>query len=195
MVVGSRQSSNDCIFYPCTLFQGKTEEVRDLRSDTSAYLLKRVSSLNEGLRARCYFSFFFFPCYSSPLHSTLLIRDHAYSPWRVLRRFNSSPQVQVSGVLHFFSSCSISSPFLLFALLPCYLLVSLPVRHPSFYVLPTPYAFRSSLSPSHNLYLYFGGSRCSRSRLCSFSPSFSLTFYLHMQVLILKSWPTTDIQY
>lgn len=61
MVVGSRQSSNDCIFYLCTLFQGKTEGVRDLKSDTSAYLLERVFSLSEGLRAECFFlSFFFF---------------------------------------------------------------------------------------------------------------------------------------
>lgn len=102
------------------------------------------------------------------------------------------------GSFTFSSSCSISSPFLLFALLPCYLLVSLPVRHPSFYVLPTPNAFRSSLPPSPHLYLCTFtsvGARCARSHLRSFSPSSSLTFHLHMQVLILKSWPTTDIQY
>jgi len=61
MVVGSRQSSNDCIFYLCTFFQGKTEGMRDLKSDTSAYLLERVFPLSEGLRAECFFlSFFFF---------------------------------------------------------------------------------------------------------------------------------------
>lgn len=61
MVVGGRRSSNDSIFYLCTLFRGKTEGVRDLKSDTSAYLLERVFPLSEGLRAECFLlSFFFF---------------------------------------------------------------------------------------------------------------------------------------
>lgn len=58
MVVGSRQSSNDSIFYVCTLFQGKTEGVRDLKSDTSAYLLERVFSSQRGIKSTMFFSFF-----------------------------------------------------------------------------------------------------------------------------------------
>lgn len=196
MVVGSRQSSNDSIFYLCTLFQGKTEGVRDLKSDTSAYLLERVFPLSEGLRAECFFLSFF--CYSSPLRSTLLIKDHAYSPRRVPQHYNSSPQVQLSGVPHFFSSLSLSSSFLLSALPPSPLLICLPIRRPSFHVLPTPYPLRSSLPPSLHLYLTTFTLVVHNALLPSFPclpPAFSLTFHLHMQVLILKSWPTTDIQY
>lgn len=94
----------------------------------------------------CFFCSFF-SCYSSPLHSTLLIRDHAYSPRRVLQRYNAPAQVQLSGVLHIFSAFSLCSPFLLFALFPSYLLVSLPVHHLSLYVLPTPHPFRFCLLP------------------------------------------------
>lgn len=54
---------------------------------------------------------FLFSCYSLALRSTLLIKDHAYSPRRVLRRYNSSPQVQLSGAFHFFSSPSPLLPF------------------------------------------------------------------------------------
>lgn len=70
MVVGSRQSSNDCIFYLCTLFQGKTEGVRDLKSDTSAYLLERgvFFFLSEGLRAECFFLSFFLLFFTIALH-------------------------------------------------------------------------------------------------------------------------------
>lgn len=60
MVVGSRLSSNDSIFYVCTFFQGKTG-VRDLKSDTSAYLLERVfffPPLSEGIKSTMFFSFF-----------------------------------------------------------------------------------------------------------------------------------------
>lgn len=109
--------------------------------------LKEFSLSARGLSAGCFFPFLFFSCYSSPLHSTFLIRDHAYSPRRVLQHYNSSPQVQLSGVLRMFSFFSLCSPFLLFALLPSYPLVSLPVRHPSFYVFPTPHPFRSRLLP------------------------------------------------
>lgn len=59
MVVGSRQSSNDSIFYVCTLFQGKTEGVRDLKSDTSAYLLERgFFSSQRGIKSTMFFFFF-----------------------------------------------------------------------------------------------------------------------------------------
>lgn len=120
-------------FYLCTLFQGKTEGVRDLKSDTSAYLLERVFLLSKGLRAECFFlSLFFFFSYSSPLRSTLLIKDHAYSPRRVLQHYNSSPQVQLSGVPHFFSSLSLYSPFLASALPPSFLLACLPNPSPFF---------------------------------------------------------------
>ena len=122
-----------------------------MKSDTSAYLLERVFPLSEGLRAECFFfPFVFFSCYSSPLRSTLLIKDHAYPPRRVLQHYNSPPQVQLSWVLHFFSSFSLSALFLLSALPPSHLLVILPVRQPSFHVPPTPYP---SLSPSLHLYL------------------------------------------
>ena len=196
MVVGSRRSSNDCIFHLCTFFQGKTEGVRDLKSDTSAYLLERVFSSQRGIKRRMFFLSFF--CYSSPLRSTLLIKDHAYSPRRILQHYNSSPQVQLSGAPHFFSSLSLSSPFHFSPFPPSPLLVCLPIRRPSFHVLHIPYPLRSSLLPSLHLYITtftLAAHNALLPSFPSFPPSFSLTFHLHMQVLILKSWPTTDIQY
>lgn len=135
------------VSFICVPFSGVKQEWGTCKAIHLRTCLKEFFPLSEGLRAGCFFFLFFFSCYSSPLHSTLLIRDHAYSPRRVLQRYNAPPQVQLSGVLHIFSAFSLCSPFLLFALSPSYLLVSLPVRHLSFYVLPTPHPFRFCLLP------------------------------------------------
>lgn len=167
-VVGSRQSSNDGIFYLCTLFQGNTEGIRDLKSETSACLLERVISLSEGFRAGCFF------CYSPPLRSTLLIKDHAQFPRRVLQHYNSSPQVQLSGSFTF--SYPFPSPPLSSSLLSLHLLSSSvsSIRRPSFHVLPTPYSVRSFyfLLPLPH-YPYFGRAQYTPYLHSSFPPSSS----------------------
>lgn len=169
MVVGSRQSSNDCIFYLCTLFQGKTEGVRDLKSDTSAYLLERgVFFPQRGIKSRMFFSFFF------------LVILHHCAPPSSLKTMHILPgeSSNITTLLHRYSSLgsftfshpfSLSSPFLFSALPPPRLLVCFPVRRPSFHVLPTPCALRSSLPPSLVLYLATFTSAARGALLPSFS--------------------------
>lgn len=134
MVVGSRQSSNDCIFHLRTLFPAKTDGVRDLKSDTSAYRLKRLLPSQSGIKRTMFFPFFLsFFCYSLPLRSTLLIKDHAYSPKRVLQHYNC-----------FSTGTALWGPSLFL----------IPFPLPSFHVLPTPrHRLRSRLPPSLHLYL------------------------------------------
>lgn len=207
MVVGSRHSSNDSIFYLCTLLRGKTEGVRDLKSDTSAYLLERVFPSQRGIKSRMFFSV------SPSLFFFIIILRHCAPP-SSLKTMHILPgeSSNITTLLHRYSSLgplTFSYPFptpplfLLSALPPSPLLICLPIRRPSFHVLPTPYPLRSAAAaaaatafpPPLPHYLYFGGAQCTPSRFPSFAPYLSLTFHLHMRVLILKSWPTTDIQY
>lgn len=146
-----------------------------------------------GIKSRMFFSFFF------------LVILHHCAPPSSLKTMHILPgeSSNITTLLHRYSSLgsftfshpfSLSSPFLFSALPPPRLLVCFPVRRPSFHVLPTPCALRSSLPPSLVLYLATFTSAARRALLPSFAP-ISLTFHLHMRVLILKSWPTTDIQY
>lgn len=135
MVVGSRQSSNDSIFYLCTLFQGKTEGVRDLKSDTSAYLLERVFPLSKGLRAECFSLSFFFvilhhcapPSSLKTMHilpgessniTTLLHRYSSLGSLTFSHPFPSPPLSSCLVSLHLLSSSVSQSVALLFMYFP-----------------------------------------------------------------------------
>lgn len=166
--------------------------------------LKEFLPLSEGLRAEC----FFFPSLSLYLTLFIIIILHHCAPPSSLKTMHILPgeSSNITTLLHRYSSLgplTFSYPFptpplfLLSALPPSPLLICLPIRRPSFHVLPTPYPLRSAAAfpPPLPHYLYFGGAQCASSRFPSFAPYLSLTFHLHMRVLILKSWPTTDIQY
>lgn len=126
-------------FYLHTLFQGKTEGVRDLKSDTSAYLLERVFLLSKGLRAECFFLSFFFFCVilhrcapPSSLKTMHILPGEFSNITTLFHRYSSLGP-------HTFSHPFATTPHFLFsALPPFFLLVCLPIRRPSFHVLPTP---------------------------------------------------------
>lgn len=170
-------------FYLYPLFQGKTEGVRDLKSDTSTYLLKRVFLLSKGLRAECFFLSFFVilhhwapPSSLKTMHilpgeisniTTLLHRYSSLGSHTFSHPLPSTPLFSSLLSLHFFSmpvSQSVALLFMYFQLagsldLPC--------------LVPTTFTSLPLLA----------GEQCTPSLF----PSFSLTFHLHMQVLILKS--------
>lgn len=149
MVVGSRQSSNDSIFYLCTLFQGKTEGVRDLKSDTSAYLLERVFPLSKGLRAECFFLSFFVilrhcapPSSLNTMHilpgessniTTLLHRYSSLGSLTFSHSFLSPPLSSCLLFLHLLSSSVSQSVALLFMYFP------LPTLLDPLYLLPSTF--------------------------------------------------------
>lgn len=172
MVVGSRQSSNDSTFYLCTLFQGKTEGVRDLKSDTSVYLLERVFPLSEGLRAECFFLSFFVilrhcapPSSLKTMHilpgessniTTLLHRYSSLGSLTFSHPFPSPPLSSCLLSLHLLSSSVSQSVAILFMYFP------LPTPLDPFYLLPstftsipllwrcTMHSFPPSHPPSHS---------------------------------------------
>lgn len=135
MVVGSRRSSNDSIFYLCTLFQGKTEGVRDLKSDTSAYLLERVFPLSKGLRAECFFLSFF------------VILRHCAPP-SSLKTMHTLPgeSSNITTLLHRYSSLGPSLFLIPFPLLPFPLVCSPSISSP--HLSPNPLPFFSCTSHS-----------------------------------------------
>lgn len=141
MVVGSRQSSNDSIFYLCTLLRGKTEGVRDLKSDTSAYLLERVSPSQRGIKSRMFFFclplsislFFFFIiiilCHCAPpssLKTMHILPGESSNITTLLHRYSSL------GPLTFSYPFPTPPLFLMSALPPSPLLICLPIRRPFF---------------------------------------------------------------
>lgn len=169
MVVGSRHSWNDSTFYLCTLFQGKTEGVRDLQSDTSVYLLERVSPLSKGLRAACFFlSFFVIIRHCAPpssLKTIHILPGESSNITTLLHRYSSL------GSLTFSHPISFPSPPLSSSVLSLHLVSSSVSESVALLFMYFPLPTALDLLPPLPHYLYFGGAECTPSHPPSLSPS------------------------
>lgn len=178
-------------FYLCTLFQGKTEGVRDLKSDTSAYLLERVFLLSKGLRAECFFlSFYFFVIRRhgappSSLKTMHILPGESSNITTLLHRYSSLGSLTCSHpfpctpLFSFLCSPSTASPSPVSqSVAPLFIYFPLPSPLDLLYLVPTTFT---------SLPLLWRRSTRSFTFLPPLPASFSLTFHLHMQVLILKS--------